>query len=407
MRLKQYNGFKCVIMGITRAHEKILDAAVSISLDAPTPEDKAFMARQLVQATLPHRNPGKIDEWSRTNGNLTLAIRSGWKRDLKTGERKPIGYPYGTIPRLLLFWATTEAIRTKSRRLELGRSLSEFMQEIGLNPDNGSHGAKRSDARRLKEQMERLFRAIISFEYTEGNGSAWLDMQVAPEGMMWWDEKQPETPMLFGSWIELGEKFYQAITEAPVPVDMRALKALKQSPLALDLYAWATYTAYNVSRTGKQRSISWDLLHKQMGADYKDVREFRRWALIALNKIKTVYPQFQMELVHGGIVVLPSSAEAIASKTPRKQLVEATEAQKIRQKAAEMLDSKPHQPANEDYLSERTLEKARQMVEEAGTGWCFDALQKQFYIYARQKGIPKNPNGAFIGFIKRKITKRP
>jgi Plasmid encoded RepA protein len=392
----------------TRAHEKLLDAAVSISLDAPTAEEKAFMARQLVQATLPHRDPKDAPIWSRSNGNLTLSIRSGWKKDPKTGQQRPIGYPYGTIPRLLMFWATSEAIRTKSRRLELGRSLSDFMQELGLNPDNGSHGAKRSDARRLKDQMERLFRAIISFDYTEGNGNAWLDMQVAPEGMVWWDEKAPDQPSLFESWIELGDKFFQAITEAPIPVDMRALKALKNSPLALDLYTWATYTSYNVSRTGKPRSVSWDLLHKQIGADYNDAKDFKRKALGAFRKIQTVYPQFRMQQVRGGIAVLPSSAEAIAAKTPKKQLAEPTKEQQLRRAAAEILDGgKPYQPANDDYLSERTLERAKSLVEGAGTGWCFDALQKQFYLYARQRGIPKNPNGAFIGFVKRKITKRP
>jgi hypothetical protein len=36
----------------------------------------------------------------------------------------------------------------------------------------------------------------------------------------------------------LGENFFEAITAAPVPLDMRVLKTLKRSPLALDLYAW-------------------------------------------------------------------------------------------------------------------------------------------------------------------------
>lgn len=41
---------------------------------------------------------------------------------------------------------------------------------------------------------------------------------------------------------ELGEDFFKMVTASPVPVDMRALRALKRSPLALDLYAWLTYT---------------------------------------------------------------------------------------------------------------------------------------------------------------------
>ena len=53
-------------------------------------------------------------------------------------------------------------------------------------------------------------------------------MQVAPEGVLWWDEKQPDQTTLWESWIQLGEKFFEAITAAPVPVDMRA-----QSPEAI------------------------------------------------------------------------------------------------------------------------------------------------------------------------------
>lgn len=142
----------------TRAHLKLLDAAVQIGMDRPSAQDAAYMARELVQCTLPHKNPGNDKPaWTRKNGNLTLTIRPAW--DHKKGD--VVGYPYGTLPRLLLFWITTEAVRTKSRRLELGNSLAGFMHELGLDP---SRGGPRSDARRLREQMERLFRAQISFE---------------------------------------------------------------------------------------------------------------------------------------------------------------------------------------------------------------------------------------------------
>ena len=54
----------------------------------------------------------------------------------------------------------------KNRRLQLGDSLSSFMAKLGLNPSNGGTGAKHSDARRLRDQMERLFRGTISFGYS-------------------------------------------------------------------------------------------------------------------------------------------------------------------------------------------------------------------------------------------------
>ncbi len=221
---------------ITRSQKGLIDAATDIRMN-PDDAEAAFMARELVQCTLPHKNPGKIEAWQRRNGNLTLTQRAGWD------EKKncSLGFPYGVIPRLLLFWITTEALRTKDRRLELGHSLSAFMREIGLVPSSAGAG-KRSDARRLQNQMRRLFKATISFHKTmeqqHRHGERWLDMQVAPEGELWWDPHDPEQGALWGSYVVLGELFYKAITGAAVPVDMRVLRAIKRSVLALDLYAW-------------------------------------------------------------------------------------------------------------------------------------------------------------------------
>ena len=235
----------------------------------PDATDKAYMARQLVQCTLPHSNPGNEPIWSRTNGNLTLSIQP--HIDRKT--RKAL-YPYGTIPRLLLFWMVTEATQTKNRRLCLGHSLAGFMRELGLNPYTG--GGKRSDAVRLRDQMTRLLRATISFEQNYANGQSWLDMQIGPEAVLWWDPDKTFQDDLFESWVELGEKFYQAVTAAPVPLDMRALRALKKSPLALDLYSWLAYKTWNAARKGEPQAVNWIGLHAQMGADYAELRDFKK-----------------------------------------------------------------------------------------------------------------------------------
>ena len=61
-------------------------------------------------------------------------------------------------------------------------------------------------------------------------------MDVSSSSEFWWDHKRSDQANLWDSWIELGEKFYEAVTLSSVPVDLRALKALKRSPLALDLY---------------------------------------------------------------------------------------------------------------------------------------------------------------------------
>ena len=303
---------------LTRAQNKLLDTAAIIYDEGATKRDAAFIARELVQATLPHKNPGDVPLWKRTNGNLTLAIQPGMH--LKTS--KSYGYPYGTVPRLVLFWMTTEAMRNKAkenpRRLHLGKSLKEFMLEIGLNPDNGSRGAKRSDARRLNDQMYRLFNAVISFEANaerEGRGiTARRNMLVADDVVFWWDIKVPQQGTLWDNYIVLSSRFYEAITAAPVPVDVRALRALKSSALALDLYSWLTYEAYRAHKSGKPRFETWEQLQGHMGGEYtgKDaLGNFRKKVKTALRKITVVYPLLKLGDRQGGITVLPASLPAL------------------------------------------------------------------------------------------------
>lgn len=289
---------------------RLLDTADNIAgSPQPSNADLVFSAREFVQATLPHRSPrGNPQEWYRRNGNYTLSIRPGFKNDPKTGARQCVGYPYGTIPRLLLFWVTTEALRAKSRKLWLGPSLSAFMREIGLNPDNGGTGAKRSDARRLREQLDRLFRATISFHYEDGKVERFINMPLVEEAELWWNPKDPTQIDLFESWIDLGPKFYEAIVANPVPADFRALRALKSSPLALDLYTWLAYRAHRVTQADKPVRISWRQLLDQIGADYGETRDFKPRFKEALAKVLALYPAMRVELAHGGVVIHPCPA---------------------------------------------------------------------------------------------------
>jgi hypothetical protein len=287
--------------------QKLIVAAAEVRNDPPS---RAFLANQLVQCTLPHSDPGDVELWTRTNGNLTLGIRSG--RDIESGEL--IGIPYGVIPRLVLFWINTEAVRGKTRRLELGSNLSRFMEALGLD---ASRGGVRSDATRLREQLRRLFRATISFQLkADRNGMRpWMDMRVAlggnDSGFHWWDTTNPRQSTLWTESVILSEEFYSAITDSPVPVNVRALKALRNSALLLDLYAWATHRAFVVHKRGEPQFFQWGDLMRQLGSEYADVRDFRKKALTALNRICQVYPGLRFEVDRGGLVVLPDSRPAI------------------------------------------------------------------------------------------------
>jgi hypothetical protein len=155
--------------------------------------------------------------------------------------------------------------------------------------------------------MRRLFQATISFHQTlkdgEQRGERWLNMQVAPEAELWWDPRDPAQSALWGSWIVLGEHFYKAITAAAVPVDMRVLRAIKRSPLALDLYAWVTWRVFKLTAPV---FIPWEGLMQQMGGEYERPDNFVQKAKAAMRKIRTCYSALKFKYAQGGIVLEPS-----------------------------------------------------------------------------------------------------
>ena len=110
------------------------------------------MARLMALCSLPRTNPGNRLQYKRTNGPYTLYMNA-------VGDNK---LPFGNLPRLLLAWVSTEAVRTQSRELILGSSLSEFMRKLGMQDDSGS---PRGDRTRLRNQMDRLFSATVSLIY--------------------------------------------------------------------------------------------------------------------------------------------------------------------------------------------------------------------------------------------------
>ena len=258
--------------------------------------DLGFMVRLLALCSLPRTNPGRRLQYKRVNGPYTLIMTA-------TGNAK---LPYGNLPRLLLAWVSTEAVRTQSRMLVLGRSLSEFMRKLDMY---SASGGSRGDRTRLRNQMDRLFSASVSLIY-EGDGiQARMSSLVADRAEFWWDPKRPDEPSLWDSKIELGEKFFQEIIRHPVPLDMNILKALKRSALGLDLYMWLTYRTFRLKVPVR---LHWRDLYRQFGVnpvqarDKRTVDNFRTDCLRELKKIEEAWPGLNYELARGVLVIAPS-----------------------------------------------------------------------------------------------------
>ena len=189
--------------------------------------ERGFMARLMALCSLPRSNPGNRHRYVRRNGPYTLIMYS-------SGEHK---LPFGNLPRLILAWLCTEAVRTQNRVLILGPSLSKFMRTLGINSDLARlSGGPRGEQTRLRNQMKRLFDCTVKLAYKDEHGEAAVNSLIARRAEFWWNERKPDQSSLWDSKIELGEDLFYEIINHPVPIDMNTLTALKRSALGLDLY---------------------------------------------------------------------------------------------------------------------------------------------------------------------------
>ena len=258
--------------------------------------DLGFMARMMALCSLPRTNPGRRKEYKRVNGPYTLYMIAGGGKRL----------PYGNLPRLLLAWICTEAVRTQRRELILGRSLSEFMRKLDIYSTSGGAWGIRT---RLRNQMDRLFNAHIQFRREDKHGQQFIHSTIADRGEFWWNPKRPEDPVLWDSKIELGERLFNEIIQRPVPLDMNILRALKRSPLGLDLYMWLTYRTFTLK---KVTALRWKDLYRQFGVhperadDRYVVKDFRKDSLREMKKIKDAWPDLRYATVRGALIISPS-----------------------------------------------------------------------------------------------------
>lgn len=291
--------------------------------------DMGFMARLLTLCSLPRTNPGDRLQYKRQNGPYKLIMIAG-------GDNK---LPYGNLPRLLLAWVCTEAVKTQDRKLILGPSLASFMRELGIRSDSGG---SRGDRTRLKNQIDRLFHCRVDLIYEDQHKKRATHGNVAKETMLWWDYREPHQDTLWNSWILLGEELFNEVIAHPVPLDMRILKAMRRSPLGLDLYMWLSYkthslyqnrienlrrqqTGSNTMRLKEIEVLSWPRLYMQFGAnpehasDNVVVQSFRKDFLRELRKLKICWNSLDYEKREGALAVnacLPSVP--IKRLAPRK-----------------------------------------------------------------------------------------
>lgn len=309
-----------------RKYSRLAEEALAIEMeDAAKTGQMGFVPKWLVHASLPYKDVKarvKGDPippaWGRQSGSVSLLIQPGYyqvqveERD-KRGrvttrpELRSYGYPYGSYPRLILAWIASEVTKNKNRReanrdLVLGDSLTEFMRGLGKH---NMTGGKTGSITLMKSQMQRLFSAQIAVT-TNPDAIIWQNegFRIADASSIetFWDPSQEGQRQLWQSHIRLTEKFYESIITNPIPVDIRIIRALSSSPVAMDIYTWLTYRNSTLTKSTK---VPWEALMSQFGMEakkHKFIETFKR----ALKDVLVLYPEAKVSADSAGLILLPS-----------------------------------------------------------------------------------------------------
>ena len=251
-----------------------------------------FMSRLLIMVNLPYRDPGKdCKNWSRQNGKVSIDVVSAYKKS--TGW---VGIPYGTYPRLILIYLITQAVKTQSPMLSLGKSFGDFLTLLGLK--EGGYQYKQ-----IKKQLERILSASFSWTYETDKMQSRTNIQVSHQSQLWWDPKSPEQQALWESNIKLNTDFFNEIIRNAVPLDFRVVSVLKNSPLGLDLFMFIAWRTFKID---KPVYISWESLQEQLGGQYIDVKVFARDCRYHVNRIQAICPNLNVKFLKGRLCLYPS-----------------------------------------------------------------------------------------------------
>jgi hypothetical protein len=247
-----------------------------------------IMHAGFAMTALPHK---AIDEtiWVRQGNNIKLRLESGMDADDKV-----VGLPFGAIARIILLYLQTEAVKTQSRDIELGRSMNHWLTTMGIDNGGKTYKLVREQSRRLS--LCRLTFYRVTDEATIITNGSFVRDAILPsrdtDQLQFWREA-----------VRLDEGFFQSLIDHPLPVREAAIREIGHRSMALDIYVWLAYRLHQLS---KPTAITWKALHDQFGGGYQHVRQFKAKFKEPLALALAAYPEAILEAGDAGLKLYPS-----------------------------------------------------------------------------------------------------
>lgn len=275
---------------------RVIEAASSYMTDEDS--SVAYLFSGWTQAALPHKKPADDAVWEIRTPRVTLLIEPGRKPNPTEGlPAISVGVPYGSRARLIMLYLQTEALRTGSREITLGRSLRAWFVRLGIPPGGKS-------IRDVREQAERIARCRLTFHMAASGGSAGgLVNQSIVDGALFGTHEELPDNSAFLETVKLSEGFFEQLKKHPVPIEEAAIRAISNNSQALDIYCWLSYRLH-VLRAPTH--VSWSALMAQFGIGYGKLAQFKFKFRPNLDLALAVYVDAKVEPNERGLTLHPS-----------------------------------------------------------------------------------------------------
>lgn len=271
---------------VSKRERQVVEAAYQVLSEEA--ERIGFTYSGFALTSLPHK-PTSEQDWRREGYNTTLLLQSG-----KDREGKLVGLPHGSYARFILLFLQSQAVKSRSRDIELGRSMRVWLGVMGLGIGGKTY-------RLVNQQARRISACSLTFFVNRGGRELRRDARFVDSSISMLDSG--DQPSLWQERVLLNEEFYKALLEHPVPISEVALKAIGPRSMVIDVYIWL---AYRLHALQKSVEISWPALHAQFGAGYERLRAFRDNFLQVLELALAAYPDARVTPSERGLVLHPS-----------------------------------------------------------------------------------------------------
>ena len=252
-----------------------------------------FLYSGWAQSGLPHKRLADNASWQVRTDHVSLVVQPGLRHTL-TGDPIAVGVPYGSRARLICLFLQSEALRTNSREVELGRSLHSWLKKLDISIGGKSMAA-------VRDQAERISRCRMSFQIRQGSRTGLVNQNILDTAMFVDDDSTQGS--LFVERAKLSELFFEQLKRHPVPIEEAAIKSISNNSMAIDVYCWLAYRLHALT---VPTPISWKALHAQFGNGIARIDKFRQCFKDTLDLALSVYPEAKVEVEGRGVTLKPS-----------------------------------------------------------------------------------------------------